>query len=267
MDNQTFKYKITERASGYTESVRSFDELKFVHILNGSGIWNVNGRDLHVSIDDILIFSKNDERYIKSVTSKEPLTVEQIVFLPVTLYPFQGCADFFFHKSIDGASLLPRDNSFHAALLEDFACIRAEYASDNPWKKEYVTVKIISMVLSAARILFPSQKNAQPIENTPYDTVCRAITYINANLGGDLSRSAIASKLYISPSYLSRIFKEHSGICLQDYIVKQRVQNTVALIKQGKRTIDAAFESGFSSTSGFYRAFYAVTGGKPRDLT
>ena len=88
MDNQTFKYKITERASGYTESVRSFDELKFVHILNGSGIWNVNGRDLHVSIDDILIFSKNDERYIKSVTSKEPFPSRFTPFRDVRIFSF-----------------------------------------------------------------------------------------------------------------------------------------------------------------------------------
>jgi len=57
-----------------------------------------------------------------------------------------------------------------------------------------------------------------------------------------------------------------SLIKLTAYIVRARVQHSIQLMQDGYRPIDAAFESGFSSTSGFYRAFHSVTGKKPKEI-
>ena len=267
MEQTTFRYKMTKREAGHRESPMSFNELKFVHVLSGTGLWNVNGSIFSVSKDDILIFSPKDQRYIQEVTSQEPLLVEQVIFLPITVYPAHGCAQVFLEKGRRASSLLPRDQAIHCRILECFEEIRREVEESNPWKQELIVNRITSMVILAARLLFSEEGSAEAGKSPQYETVCRAVSYIHDHLGEDLSRKTIGEALYVSPSHLSRIFKEYNGMALQEYIVRCRVEHAATLIQGGVRPIDAAFESGFGSTSGFYRAFSAVTGRKPKEYT
>ncbi|MBO5938865.1 MAG: helix-turn-helix transcriptional regulator [Clostridia bacterium] len=264
MEAFPFQYRVTKKESGHREMPMSFDELKFVHVLSGTCCWNINGEIFSVEKDDVLIFSRKDQRYIQEVTSSEPLVMEQVIFLPITVYPAEECVALFFET--EKCSLLPKNHEYHTKILEDFASIRTEMSEDLPWKNEWIANRITSMAITAARLLGLERKNSSVTGRAQYRTVCEALAYLHENLGEDLSRERVAAALYISPSHLSRIFKEYTGVTLQEYIVRCRVERAVALIRNGKRPIDAAFESGFGSTSGFYRAFSAVTGKKPKDF-
>ena len=264
MESQTFQYRVTKKESGDHETPMSFNELKFVHVLSGTCRWNINGKLFSVEKDDVLLFSHKDQRYIQEVTSAEPLVMEQVIFLPITVYPAEECAELFFES--ERSALLPKNNEYHTKILEDFATIRTEISEELPWKEEWIANRIASMTITAARLLGLQRKSASVTGRVPYQTVCEALSYLHEHLDGDLSRETIASALYVSPSHLSRIFKEYTGVTLQEYIVRCRVERAVALIRNGKRPIDAAFECGFGSTSGFYRAFSAVTGKKPKDV-
>jgi len=249
--------------------VNSYDELKFVRVTSGSGIWNINGQDYPVTEGDIVIFSRADIRSIRRVTSEDSLIIEQIIFLPITLYPWQGCADFFFERPVGFKNIIPNDNETHKSIYNDFDNIKNEIAGDNRFKNEYIVNMLTKMVIYTAR-LYPAITAANPVnanQNSQYQIVCNAIAYINSHINEDLSRPVLAKKFWVSPSHFSRIFKEYSGFCLQDYIVRCRVTHAINLIrKKNINVLDAALESGFSSSSGFYRAFHATTGMKPGDL-
>ena len=242
----------------------SFDELKFVHVLSGAGDWNINGEVFYVEKDDVLLFSRKDIRYIEKVTSPEPLMMEQVIFLPITVYPMQGCVSLFFEK--ERKCLLPKNNKYTIQILEAFVSIREEVESDLPYKNEWISNRITSMVIAASRLFGFHVGRSAITGRAQYQTVCEALSYLHDHLGDDLSREKIASELYISPSHLSRIFKEYTGVTLQEYIIRCRVERAISLIQGGARPIDAAFACGFGSTSGFYRAFSAVTGKKPKDF-
>ena len=264
--NIAFHYAIVRRPTGYSEPICIFEEMKFVRVMEGSGIWHINGKDYTVGEGDILIFCKDDERYIKNVTSKEGFLIADIRFLPVTVYPMQNCVRFFFERTDAFSNIIPRDTPYYQKLLQSFDAIDAEAKSNQPWRNESISNIIVSMAISISRIFVTEETKSVSLNNSGYETVCKAMAYIQSNLQNDLSREAIAKKLYISPSYLSRIFKEYNGVCLQDYIVRARVKNAAELIKKGTKPIDAGFESGFSSSSGFYRAFHDVMGESPRDF-
>ena len=264
MESLLFQYRVTKKESGHRETPMSFNELKFVHILSGEGRWNINGKTLTVGKDVVLLFSRRDLRYLEEVTSEEPLVMEQVIFLPIAVYPAEQCAAFFFEK--ERASLLPRDNEWHDTVLSDFASIRKEMAEERPYRNEYVANRITSMVISAARLLGIAPTHSSATARAQYQTVCEALTYLHEHLNEDLSRDTVAAALYISPSHLSRIFREYTGVTLQEYILRCRVEHAIVLLERGARPIDAAFESGFGSSSGFYRAFAAVTGKKPKDF-
>lgn len=94
-----FSYKEKTMKPDYSDTVHSYDELKFIRVASGSGIWRINGANYKIAADDIIIFSRADVRSIVAVTSDVPLVAEQILFLPITVYPWQDCAGFFFFAS------------------------------------------------------------------------------------------------------------------------------------------------------------------------
>lgn len=94
------------------------------------------------------------------------------------------------------------------------------------------------------------------------DGVWQALSdYIDRNLGGELSLSALAGKCFYNPSYFSRAFKEKFGMTLTDYIATRKVEHAVRLASDHSLSVDRIAElSGFSSKSVFYRAFLRVKG-------
>ena len=263
----TFAYKSKTMERGYSDEVHTYDALKIVRVTDGSGIWNINGTDFSVSRDDLIVLGSHDVRFVKDVTCGEALKIEQVEFMPITLYPWQACADFFFRASAKKRNILSRDSIHHKRILDGFDAIREEVAANERSKNAYITQLLIGMVISASRIVSPTGESASILTNNQYDIVCDAIRYINNHFANDLSRECLAKKYYISPSHFSRIFKEYSGVCLQEYIMCCRVSGAIRLLETTDRAVlDIAFECGFSSSSGFYKAMKKITGKTPQDF-
>ena len=85
--------------------------------------------------------------------------------------------------------------------------------------------------------------------------------YIDQNLGGELSLSALAGKCFYNPSYFSRAFKEKFGMTLTDYIARRKVDYAARLATETGLSGEAIVErAGFVSKSSLYRAFQRVRG-------
>ena len=260
----TFKFKEKRLCSGYIDPARSYDELKLVHIVSGSGIWCIGGTGYSVQADDILVFSRMDERHLEQITAEDGLVIEYVEFTPMTVFPMQHCAGFFFERPPEFCNILPR-SATHTQLLQLFSALRRELMQNQTFQKEYATHLLMGMVILAARLCgydSPAQK-----KDDRYDTVCSIMIYIKNHLQEDLSRQRLAKMHGFSVSHLSRLFREYSGICLQDYIMNCRVQRAIYLLQTGEHSVlEAALECGFQSTSGFYYAFRKVSGKKPKDI-
>jgi AraC-like DNA-binding protein len=83
---------------------------------------------------------------------------------------------------------------------------------------------------------------------------------------GDLATLARAASL--SPSHLSRIFKEQTGVSISRFRNQQRLQRFLRLYGRGRRTtaLAAALEAGFGSYAQFHRVFREQTGRSPSAL-
>jgi AraC-like DNA-binding protein len=70
-----------------------------------------------------------------------------------------------------------------------------------------------------------------------------------------------------SATYLSRHFKQATGLSYVDYIGRVRVEKAKLLLQDSSLRISAiALEVGFRSLSQFNRSFRRVTGRAPREL-
>jgi AraC-like DNA-binding protein len=96
------------------------------------------------------------------------------------------------------------------------------------------------------------------------ETVARLL-HADPDAGG---LAALARAASLSPSHLSRIFKEQTGVSISRFRNQQRLQRFLVLYGSGRRTtaLAAALEAGFGSYAQFHRVFRELAGRSPSAL-
>lgn len=90
--------------------------------------------------------------------------------------------------------------------------------------------------------------------------------YIHDHLEEKLSREQLAAIVYLSPGYVTRLFRQETGTSLSDYIVTCRVERARALLKQKDVPVgDIAQLVGYDNFSYFSELFKKRTGLSPSD--
>lgn len=89
--------------------------------------------------------------------------------------------------------------------------------------------------------------------------------YIAQHYTEKLTLTGIASRFYISPYYLSRLFKKSTNLSLVEYINGVRIKAAQNLIeKTGDSIASVAEQTGFMTTAHFRRVFKDATGLSPQ---
>ncbi|WP_243735137.1 helix-turn-helix domain-containing protein [Paenibacillus turpanensis] len=97
-------------------------------------------------------------------------------------------------------------------------------------------------------------------------TIEAAKQYIDDHLSEDLSLNIVAEQVFISPKYLSKLFKEELGITYTEYVTNQRMAKAKALISNNKLTIEQiAISVGYGTAAYFIKKFKEMHGCTPRD--
>ncbi|MDY4976257.1 MAG: PocR ligand-binding domain-containing protein [Clostridia bacterium] len=88
--------------------------------------------------------------------------------------------------------------------------------------------------------------------------------YINSNYRYRITTGELGKKLYMNPSYLSRIFKEYKGITITEYTNRVRIENAKRLLEISQISISSiAMNVGFNDSNYFSRIFKKITGLTP----
>lgn len=82
----------------------------------------------------------------------------------------------------------------------------------------------------------------------------------------DLNISLTALHFQITPSYLSSLFKEQTGMNLLEYINHTRVEKVKELLKQGMSVVDICELTGFRNSGALIRVFKKETGITPGQM-
>ena len=107
------------------------------------------------------------------------------------------------------------------------------------------------------RLLRKNAGTSKPI------TAC--LDYIYIHIKERITIEDLAAHTDLSPSYLSRLFKEEIGISVSDYIREQKIEKAQHLLKFCDYSlIDIANYLSFSSQSHFIQTFRKLTGMTPK---
>ena len=88
--------------------------------------------------------------------------------------------------------------------------------------------------------------------------------YIQENLD-HVTRADISAKFYLSPDYLSRVFRQEQGMSLMEYIQQERIQHAKVLLSQdnGLSIGQIAGRVGYPSFAHFSKQFRKIVGISP----
>ncbi len=88
--------------------------------------------------------------------------------------------------------------------------------------------------------------------------------YIDTHYAEKITLDDLARKVYLSPPYLSLIFKQEIGVTFNEYLNQVRVAKSKALLKcDGLRITDISIAVGFMDQSYFTKVFKRITGVTP----
>lgn len=88
--------------------------------------------------------------------------------------------------------------------------------------------------------------------------------YIGKNYQNDLSVEMLASLVYLTPDYLSKLFKKSVGKSLSQYIRQVRMEQASQLLRTtGKKVIDIGIAVGYPNYSYFCQSFREYFGKSP----
>ena len=94
------------------------------------------------------------------------------------------------------------------------------------------------------------------------------IEYVFINLYFPITISSISEHLGLTPNYISRLFKKHTGISLKDYIYYVKIQEAYTLYANSNDSLtDITASLGFSDLSHYDKICKKYTGVSPRKLT
>jgi AraC family transcriptional regulator len=95
----------------------------------------------------------------------------------------------------------------------------------------------------------------------------RAIQYIDENLRNDLTLSAIAGAVDLSPGHFAHAFREATSVAPHRYVQERRVERAKELLRQSSMPItEIADRIGCSSHSHLSVLFHRITGLTPRQF-
>jgi len=94
--------------------------------------------------------------------------------------------------------------------------------------------------------------------------VLDAIAYIEKNYQLDLNRKIVADNVYVTPTYLGRLFRQELNVTFLDYIHKVRIEKACTLLDDAQLKIyEVALKVGYSDEKYFSRIFKQYTGMTP----
>ena len=93
----------------------------------------------------------------------------------------------------------------------------------------------------------------------------RAKAFIDAHYERRTSLSTVAAHLHVSSNYLSRVFRQETGLTLTSYIQRLRINHARRLLADGRESIsEIAYRVGYRNYRDFYRNFVKHENASPR---
>lgn len=118
---------------------------------------------------------------------------------------------------------------------------------------------------SLYKLLISYSKLFQEYESqNSYTYICQAKQYIQENIDKDISLISLSESVFLSPSHLSRLFKQYEGMSFSEYLLKARLALACRLLVTTTDGVELiASKCGYGKANSFWKMFKKQIGMSP----
>lgn len=241
----------------------SHDCISLIYIISGSCTYNIDEKLSSVSRGSLLIM-KPGVKHKKIFASGEEVVEFQIGFENISLKVL-------LNENIleDDAQLIFNFSKYNEEFLNCCREIKLEQDKDESGSGlvlKALVMKFIALFIKASH----SEKdclNGGKFNVEPYDkaNMAKAVaSYIDINYTKKISLDRIAKNMYLSPAYLSKVFKEQTGESPINYLIKVRLSKAKQMLEErGISVKTAASAVGYNDIYHFSKLFKKHYGNPP----
>ncbi|WP_239628575.1 AraC family transcriptional regulator [Paenibacillus sp. H1-7] len=216
------------------------------HVTKGSVVF-VNKNDIHKTLEGgklghdraVIYFT---ERFLRRFQGED---------LELMLSPFRS-----------GSKIMSFNNQQQSYIENLLFQMKKEYADAAlPGRSVFCEALLVQLLLFLSRI---SQESSQVTPQPLGGKMAEIIEYCNDHYTKPLTLESVSSQFFISPYYLSRLFKRSTGFHFPEYINTLRIREAQRLLREeSAKMIDISERVGYSTVTHFNRTFKQVTGMAP----
>lgn len=238
--------------------IHSFYE--FIYITEGTCVYNIDGVEFVTSPGD-LIFTCPSNIHAFTFPKKCEFTRQFLRVYPDYIKDFPEVSARLHYHSANHKNHIP------AYLVEQYGL--DQYFSDLNSYNNIEQPETFMIALSCVTGLLAKVNHI--LQNTDTEDVKlfenkhinKILEYITSHFAQSITLDDIAAEVHMSAVYISKLFKEETGMTLKSYINMYRVVHAKNLILGGEKISSLYEKCGFENYSTFYRAFVKCVGMSP----
>lgn len=128
-----------------------------------------------------------------------------------------------------------------------------------------ISAKTVYGYLTAALGEIIAKLELRHIEDYNADVVKKVLSYCSEHFCEDITIESISKALYISKSYVTKVFSSKLHFPFREYVNTLRISKAKKLLQEtDKKIIEIMYDCGFRNQSSFNRIFFNMCGTDPR---
>lgn len=237
-------------------------ELEIIYSVSGKGYLFTEDEMLLLKPGDVAI-TNNEEIHRVLPDPKQPGSLIVVMFNTKMLndLDIDKICGIFYNKDLRRRLRLnTTDRELVKNLLEN---LLLEFEKEDKFYKELIKARLIEFLVQLNR-LFIHQKKEPETDEGVGERVQEILEYIDNNLSSKITVADIANKVHLSPSHLSSLFKQKTGLTVYNFVISKRLILARKLLMETDKLLDViAEECGFNDVSSFIRCFRERVGTTP----
>ena len=253
-DKMFFKHEISEDLTCDTYSAHTHNAYELIYFLDGDATHVIEDRKYKLKKGDLILIRPFQHHFIQIDT---PARYERYDIL------FDSKK-----HGVESVNRIPEDmeviNISGNRILEDIfrKCDLYDQSSDRD-----TFDKILSHLLSELFYhitLFPRPSTQETTMLSPL--ISKVLSYISENLCTISGIEEISNHLFVSQTYLFRLFKKELHQTPKKYIMEKRLLLAQKMLSAGEKATNVCEQCGFGDYTTFYRNYTAFFGQLPSEI-
>ena len=245
---------------------------EFVYVYDGIVDHVLNGEHHILSAGNYFLLSPEDIHTYLSINN-DPFRIVNFMFNPALIDPCFDLNTSFneiikhssigvSHKKLVRSPLAEQFVDEDGSLRPLFINAMSEYKLKRPGYMSVIRSTAITGIIACLRNVYAEDQSTA--KNT---FVTNIIKYVNENFAENVSLSSLCEQMGYNVQYVSRSFKEQTGMNFSAYLLKVRTQKACSLLLSTDMTVQQISNAvGYSNTAFFHKIFKKMMGETPSEF-